>query len=81
MKFNGNFLGSWNLQYTGGGKPVKTKFCVSSIMTDDDLVTICKGDNFFEKRVTEYSVVGMEGDWGWDEEPEVCGLDGRGCAA
>ena len=24
-------------------------------------------DNFFEKRVTEYSVVGMEGDWGWDE--------------
>jgi ribonucleoside-diphosphate reductase beta chain len=38
-------------------------------------------DNFFEKRVTEYSVVGMEGDWGWEEEPEVCGLDGRGCAA
>jgi len=25
-------------------------------------------DNFFEKRVTEYSVVGMEGDWGWDED-------------
>jgi len=25
-------------------------------------------DNFFEKRVTEYSVVGMEGDWGWEEE-------------
>lgn len=25
-------------------------------------------DNFFEKRVTEYSVVGMEGDWGWDQE-------------
>jgi Ribonucleotide reductase, beta subunit len=24
-------------------------------------------DNFFEKRVTEYSVNGMEGDWGWDE--------------
>ena len=24
-------------------------------------------DNFFEKRVTEYSVVGMEGDWGWEE--------------
>lgn len=24
-------------------------------------------DNFFEKRVTEYSVVGMEGDWGWSE--------------
>lgn len=23
-------------------------------------------DNFFEKRVTEYSVNGMEGDWGWD---------------
>jgi glutaredoxin 3 len=22
-------------------------------------------DNFFEKRVTEYSVNGMEGDWGW----------------
>ena len=39
-------------------------------------------DNFFEKRVTEYSVVGMEGEWGWDEEePEVCSLDGMGCAA
>tara|TARA_B100000212_G_scaffold12734_1_gene9130 strand:- start:4319 stop:5332 length:1014 start_codon:yes stop_codon:yes gene_type:complete len=44
-------------------------------------------DNFFEKRVTEYSVNGMEGDWGWSEfddaesEPEACGLDGRGCAA
>ena len=25
-------------------------------------------DNFFEKRVTEYSVNGMEGDWGWDVE-------------
>ena len=25
-------------------------------------------DNFFEKRVTEYSVNGMDGDWGWDEE-------------
>ncbi len=25
-------------------------------------------DNFFEKRVTEYSVVGMEGDWGWDNQ-------------
>ena len=24
-------------------------------------------DNFFEKRVTEYSVVGMEGDWGWEK--------------
>lgn len=24
-------------------------------------------DNFFEKRVTEYSVVGMEGEWGWDK--------------
>ena len=24
-------------------------------------------DNFFEKRVTEYSVNGMEGDWGWDD--------------
>ncbi len=23
-------------------------------------------DNFFEKRVTEYSVAGMEGDWGWE---------------
>jgi hypothetical protein len=23
-------------------------------------------DNFFEKRVTEYSVNGLEGDWGWD---------------
>ena len=23
-------------------------------------------DNFFEKRVTEYSVAGMEGEWGWD---------------
>jgi len=38
-------------------------------------------DNFFEKRVTEYSVVGMAGDWGWEVAPEVCGLDGRGCAA
>ena len=28
-------------------------------------------DNFFEKRVTEYSVVGMEGEWGWDNEEEV----------
>ena len=30
-------------------------------------------DNFFEKRVTEYSVNGMEGEWGWDElfETEV----------
>jgi hypothetical protein len=26
-----------------------------------------KHDNFFEKRVTEYSVNGMEGDWGWEE--------------
>ena len=25
-------------------------------------------DNFFEKRVTEYSVVGMEGGWGWGKE-------------
>ena len=25
-------------------------------------------DNFFEKRVTEYSVNGMEGDWGWEDE-------------
>ena len=24
-------------------------------------------DNFFEKRVTEYSVNGMEGDWGWEK--------------
>ena len=24
-------------------------------------------DNFFEKRVTEYSVNGMDGDWGWKE--------------
>ena len=24
-------------------------------------------DNFFEKRVTEYSVTGMEGEWGWEE--------------
>ena len=41
-------------------------------------------DNFFEKRVTEYSVNGMEGDWGWDantSEGEVCGLDGDGCPA
>jgi len=29
-------------------------------------------DNFFEKRVTEYSVVGMEGDWGtYEEEPQT----------
>jgi len=34
-------------------------------------------DNFFEKRVTEYSVVGMEGDWGWDKssEPPVCSME------
>jgi ribonucleoside-diphosphate reductase beta chain len=41
-------------------------------------------DNFFEKRVTEYSVNGMEGEWGWDtntSEGEVCGLDGQGCPA
>ena len=41
-------------------------------------------DNFFEKRVTEYSVNGMEGDWGWDanaSEGEVCGVDGNGCPA
>ena len=24
-------------------------------------------DNFFEKRVTEYSVNGLSGDWGWEE--------------
>ncbi len=24
-------------------------------------------DNFFEKRVTEYSVNGLIGDWGWDD--------------
>ena len=28
-------------------------------------------DNFFEKRVTEYSVVGMEGGWGWEDKPEL----------
>ena len=28
-------------------------------------------DNFFEKRVTEYSVVGMEGDWGWEDTTEA----------
>ena len=28
-------------------------------------------DNFFEKRVTEYSVNGMEGDWGWETEVAV----------
>jgi glutaredoxin 3 len=38
-------------------------------------------DNFFEKRVTEYSVNGMEGDWGWDEEPKVRGLYGKGGVA
>ena len=41
-------------------------------------------DNFFEKRVTEYSVNGMEGEWGWETntpEGEVCGFDGQGCAA
>jgi len=42
-------------------------------------------DNFFEKRVTEYSVNGMEGDWGWnDVDPsaaQVCGLDSKSCAA
>jgi ribonucleotide reductase beta subunit family protein with ferritin-like domain len=31
-------------------------------------------DNFFEKRVTEYSVNGMEGDWGWEDESQY--LDG-----
>jgi len=34
--------------------------------------------------VTEYSVNGMEGEWGWGEntpEGEVCGFDGQGCAA
>jgi ribonucleoside-diphosphate reductase beta chain len=36
-------------------------------------------DNFFEKRVTEYSVNGMEGDWGWAEE--VCAIGDKGCAA
>jgi len=41
-------------------------------------------DNFFEKRVTEYSVNGLEREWGWDSNTpvvEVCGLDGQGCAA
>ena len=28
-------------------------------------------DNFFEKRSTEYSVNGMEGDWGWDKKTEL----------
>jgi len=28
-------------------------------------------DNFFEKRVTEYSVVGMEGEWGWEEQERL----------
>ena len=28
-------------------------------------------DNFFEKRVTEYSVNGMEGDWGWTSIEEA----------
>jgi glutaredoxin 3 len=28
-------------------------------------------DNFFEKRVTEYSVVGMEGSWGWEEDEVI----------
>ena len=37
-------------------------------------------DNFFEKRVTEYSVVGMEGDWDWEDE-QVCALDEQGCSA
>jgi len=31
-------------------------------------------DNFFEKRVTEYSVVGMAGSWGWEESPVVCDI-------
>ena len=30
-------------------------------------------DNFFEKRVTEYSVNGMEGDWEWDVDPKAYG--------
>lgn len=28
-------------------------------------------DNFFEKRVTEYSVNGMEGNWGWDKYTDL----------
>ena len=48
----------------------------------EPLISSTSHDNFFEKRVTEYSVNGMEGEWGWeDEEPAVCGLDGKGCAA
>ena len=27
-------------------------------------------DNFFEKRVTEYSVNGLEGEWGWEDVDE-----------
>ena len=29
-------------------------------------------DNFFEKRVTEYSVNNMEGNWDWDDNDPVC---------
>ena len=35
------------------------------IPTLDWLINGSSHDNFFEKRVTEYSVNGMEGDWNW----------------
>jgi ribonucleoside-diphosphate reductase beta chain len=41
-------------------------------------------DNFFEKRVTEYSVNGMEGSWGWSDntgEDSICEMNGDGCPA
>ena len=41
-------------------------------------------DNFFEKRVMEYSVNGMEGSWGWSDntgEDSICEMNGDGCPA
>ena len=37
------------------------------IPTLDWLINGSSHDNFFEKRVTEYSVNGMEGDWKWPQ--------------
>lgn len=37
----------------------------------DWLINGSSHDNFFEKRVTEYSVNGMEGEWGWAQIHKV----------
>lgn len=34
----------------------------------DWIINAASHDNFFEKRVTEYSVNGMEGNWDWDQQ-------------